>query len=235
MATIQGLTITLSRCGLRSQQEDWNTWYDDVHLPDLMSSKAFSTITRWQMVDNNTNPLPRLGFTHLDVGEIAHEDPEEGHRRLGAKAPELRASGRIHPYHFIDDIVTYKTLGRWSVMPEPSPKTRALFVIFNRTNDPAKMDEWNEWLDDTHIPECMDVGRFHAVTRWVKLTPERHRPNHLVLYHIREDDIEAGVQRVIELNRHWEADGHIPAYHSGALSFLAVPAGKWGATGCTLP
>lgn len=235
MPKTNALTLILSRCGLPTKQTEWDTWYDDVHLPDLVNSGAFWTASRWTVTNSNQLIYPRLGFTHLTLGEIDAEDLEASEETLAALEPEWRISGRLHPNHFVDDMVTLKPFGRWSDKGEPSPDTRGLWVIFNRCNDPAKVDEWHEWLDDVHLPECLELSGFHGVSRWIRVRPEPHLPSYCVIYDVRDASMDEGIQRIVDLNRSWEAEGKIPDYHAGSLGFVIEPTDRWGAAGYSRP
>ncbi|MCL0101659.1 hypothetical protein M1O29_01055 [Dehalococcoidia bacterium] len=231
MPKTTGLNLTFTKCALKSREPQWNKWYDEIHVPDLLACGAFWAITRWEVL-MPSSMHPRLGFTHIEVGQIAGDDPDAEIHKLAGKAPEWRKAGRIDPFHVVDDISTFKPVGKWADKGVPSNENTGLFVIFNRCSDPSKVDEWHDWLDNVHLPECMEAGGFPAVSRWVRLHPEHHRPNHIVLYDLQGDDLEKGLRAVSEINQKWEATGQIPVYHSGGLMFIAKPAGKWGAAGC---
>lgn len=231
MPTTNTLTLIHTRCGFPTKQGEWDAWCDDVHIPDLVDSGAFRSASRWVLRNSSQLVYPRLGFTHLILGETQTEDPEAAEEIMAAQEPEMRVSGRLHLNHFVDDIVTLKPFGTLPESILPSPETRALWLIFNRCNNPAKLDEWHAWLDDVHLPECLEIGGFHDVSRWTRARPERYLPNYCVVYDIRDSGLDEGIQRIVDLNRGWEAEGKIPDYHAGSLGFLVEPAGKWGAAG----
>lgn len=74
--------------------EDWDQWYDDVHLPDMMSCGAFVGGTRWR------RPVPRPGSAnHLTVYEVTAVPVTEAVEISAAIMPDLVAAGRKHPCH----------------------------------------------------------------------------------------------------------------------------------------
>lgn len=232
MPKTRGLVLAFSKCGSPEKVKEWNDWYDTVHLPDLIDAKLCWAASRWEVVDPNKSPFgPVLGFNHVNVVEIEDRDPEAAWGRMDALRGDWLRRGRYHQHHFVDNIITFKPTGKYTEKPEPATATKALFFVFNRTNDPSKLEEWESWLDEVHLPEVVKTGKFHAVTRWVRTKPAEFGPNHLVLFDIRDEDISAGVARVVEENKSWEKAGRIPRYHAGALMFLARPAGRWGAAG----
>lgn len=226
-----GINLTFAKAATPAKAAEWNEWYDTTHLDDILSTGAFSHCSRWEVVQDNPLSMPRLGFSHVNMSRIAQADVNGALSKVNAAAPGWRAAGHMNKYHFVDDVIPMKLLGKSPELFVPNPKTTALFMIFNRCNDPSKMAEWHHWLEDEHLPECMEVGKFANYTRWERTQPMPHGPNYFVMWEIQDEDIHAGNRRVIQLNVDWEKRGHIPAFHAGALMFLARPTGKWGAMG----
>lgn len=68
---------------------EWDDWYDDVHLPDMMACGAFVGGTRWR------RPEPRPGTAnHLTIYEIGDLPLAEAIDRSAAIVPGLVAAGR---------------------------------------------------------------------------------------------------------------------------------------------
>jgi hypothetical protein len=231
MARTQGLNITFAQCNDAAQAQSWSDWYDDIHLPDIMSTGAFWKATRWEVLNTHPGAFPNSGFTHLNIGEIEGPDIEANLGKVIAMAPDFRAQGRVHPNHVVVDMMAMQAIGRWSEKPAPSEETRGLFMVFSKCNVPENLEAWNEWFDAVHVPDMMETGGFHAATRWERLVPDTHRPNHLIIYEIQIDDLEQSVRNILERIPDLKARGRIRPDHSGALRFIAKPAGKYGASG----
>lgn len=74
--------------------EDWDRWYDTVHLPDMMRCGAFASGTRWR------RPTARPGSAnHLTVYEVTDRPVNEAVEASAAIMPDLVAGGRKHPAH----------------------------------------------------------------------------------------------------------------------------------------
>jgi hypothetical protein len=73
---------------------DWDRWYDEQHLPDMMACNAFVGGTRWRRV-----PAREGGANDLTLYESATGSAEEAIERSAAVLPDLIAAGRKHPCH----------------------------------------------------------------------------------------------------------------------------------------
>ncbi len=231
MARTQGLNITFAHCNDPAKAQSWSDWYDDVHLPDIIGTGAFWKATRWEVLNPHPEAYPKTGFTHLNIGEIEGPDIQANLAKVIAMAPDFRARGRVHPNHFVVDMMAVKCVGKWSEKPVPSEKTKGLFIVFSKCNVPENLDDWNEWYDTVHVPDMMETGGFHAASRWERLVPDGQRPNHVAIYEIQIDDLEQSVRNILDRIPDLEARGRLRPDHSGALRFIAKPAGKHGAAG----
>jgi hypothetical protein len=47
--------------------DDYNTWHDDVHIPEMLTIDGFSSARRWQADDGNCLILASNHLVPLDV------------------------------------------------------------------------------------------------------------------------------------------------------------------------
>ncbi|MGH2583704.1 MAG: DUF4286 family protein [Dehalococcoidia bacterium] len=90
-------------------EEDFNRWYDDVHLPDVLSADGFISARRYKLQGpepRNQQPASR----YLAVYEIDTDDTKAAMASLGAALARVgdRAS---HPQMRVDSASTYVALG----------------------------------------------------------------------------------------------------------------------------
>lgn len=234
MPTPNGLSLLFWKAAAPRRVAAWSDWLDTTHLHELTAAGHATRASRWEVVFPNRLPYtPTLGFNEVCIADIPVSDPAAHHNKLVSHLQTSQRDGKLNPYHYIADVMTFQPQGRWAGRPAPSTASTGQFFVFNRTNDPKKLAEWHAWLDDVHLPEVLATGRFHGVSRWSRVHPTAFGPNYLVIFDVREPDNTAGIIRVIEANHDWERR-HVPDWHSGALMFLTRPAGKHGAVGYTL-
>jgi hypothetical protein len=63
------------------REDEYNTWYDKQHLPDVLAVPGFVSATRYRLSDAQLIPL--AGFRYLAIYEI-EGDPHDAMRALRA-------------------------------------------------------------------------------------------------------------------------------------------------------
>jgi hypothetical protein len=68
---------------------------------------------------------------------------------------------------------------------------RYLLFAFSDCKDPAREKEFNDWYDNLHIPDMLEVPGMIRATRWASAEPQegQHR-KYLAMYELETDDIE---------------------------------------------
>ncbi len=93
-ATVTGMIVAEVLCTDPDRVDEWDRWYDEQHLPDMMASGAFVAGSRWRR-----RPSRAGTADHLTIYEISGSTVEEAIERSAAVMPELVAQGRKHERH----------------------------------------------------------------------------------------------------------------------------------------
>jgi hypothetical protein len=66
-----------------------------------------------------------------------------------------------------------------------------LLIVFSDCKEPAREKEFNDWYNNMHVPDMLEVPGMIRATRWMSAEPERsqHR-KYLALYEMETDDIK---------------------------------------------
>jgi hypothetical protein len=91
---LTGHILAYVMCNDPRREAEWDSWNDSVHMPDMLESNAFSTVSRWRR-----RPLGEHGpqfLTLYDVGPIGVDTAVE---RSAAVMPGIAAAGRKHACH----------------------------------------------------------------------------------------------------------------------------------------
>lgn len=76
---------------------------------------------------------------------------------------------------------------------------RYLLFVFSDCKDPAREDEFNDWYDNTHLPDMLEVPGTIRASRWASAEPrENQRRKYLALYEMETDDLKAFGEKVRE-------------------------------------
>ncbi|HEX7096973.1 MAG TPA: hypothetical protein VF183_13890 [Acidimicrobiales bacterium] len=73
-------------------EREWDQWYDEQHMPDMMASDAFSGVTRWRR-----EPRRPVGPNHITLYDVSLHSIDEAVKRSAAVMPGIVAAGRKHP------------------------------------------------------------------------------------------------------------------------------------------
>lgn len=90
-------------------EEDFHRWYDEVHLPDLLSIDGFIGARRYKL----SGPAPRNqqpACQYLAVYELATDDTKEIMKRLSEEVARLGERGS-YPHMRVGSASTYVALG----------------------------------------------------------------------------------------------------------------------------
>lgn len=91
---VTGLIAAEVLCADPRRIDEWDTWYDEQHLPDMMASGAFVAGSRWRRAPSRAGTAD-----HLTVYEIGGRTVEDAIERSAAVMPTLTAAGRKHECH----------------------------------------------------------------------------------------------------------------------------------------
>ena len=106
-AELQGHILAYVLCNQPEREAEWDAWYDEVHLPDMLDSGAFSAGTRWR----RRVPLA-YGSNDLTLYDVSRCSLDEAVERSAAVMPGIAAAGRKHPCHAGGMVVKAKASGR---------------------------------------------------------------------------------------------------------------------------
>ncbi len=101
-----GHILTHVLCTDPARAAGWDAWYDDVHVPDMLSCGAFSAMSRWRRL----TPQP-AGPNHLTLYDVATPTVDEAVTRSAATLAEVVAAGRKHECHTGALTVTLRPTG----------------------------------------------------------------------------------------------------------------------------
>jgi hypothetical protein len=224
-----GLVVVTSRPSDFSQEDDWAAWCDDVLIPETGAASGASVVTRWMVADRPPGFSPVQGFTHVEFYEMP--DVRDGRERLVASLDALRQEGRLHSCHSVVGVDSFTPFGRWSNKAEPTAALRGHVISYVMTNDPAGEAQWNEWLDNTHVPDMIASGAFVDASRWHRVEPARWGTDYLTVYDVELDDLAEAVGRSGAVMPGLLRDGRMFTSHYGGMRAMLVPAGARGARG----
>jgi hypothetical protein len=78
--------------------------------------------------------------------------------------------------------------------------TKYLYFAFSDCKDPSREKEFNDWYNDVHCVDMMEVDGFIQATRWASAEPEKpgQKRKYLTLYEVETDDMDKFNERIRE-------------------------------------
>jgi hypothetical protein len=104
---LRGHILTNELCNDPAREDEWDAWYDDQHVPDMLSCGAFGAMSRWQRM-----PRARVGSNFLTLYDVSTDTVDEAVERSAATLAEIVAAGRKHETHTGALTVTLRPTGR---------------------------------------------------------------------------------------------------------------------------
>jgi hypothetical protein len=105
-SALHGHILTNVLCNDPAREAEWDAWYDEQHVPDMLTCGAFAAMSRWQRV-----PRVREGSNHLTLYDVATETVDEAVQRSAVTLAEIVAAGRKHETHTGALTVTLRPTG----------------------------------------------------------------------------------------------------------------------------
>lgn len=69
--------------------------------------------------------------------------------------------------------------------------TKYLLFAFSDCKDPKKEKEFNDWYDNMHMPDMLEVPGFIRATRWVSADKKENEiRKYLAMYELESDDLD---------------------------------------------
>ena len=174
----------------RTKEAEFNAWYNDIHLPDVLETKGFLAATRYRIKE-----FKKGRGTYLTLYEIESDDIRETMRIRREKAAREVEMGRgsdlwvnVWPFVLFRKIAEQRREGHRSDTSKPR------WVSLVETNPVTGQEQaFNDWYDD-HLAEVLESPGFVAASRFVIGEQLEGRGRYLAIYYIESDDIEETIR-----------------------------------------
>jgi hypothetical protein len=198
------IAIEYLSCTDESRAYEFNRWYKEVHIPDLLKTPGIANVYRYR---NMTEDLKEGQPRYISLYRLDSDDPWSLMQKVMKEDNKKRAEqGRM-----INCLKSYQ-VGVWdfiamrtSVMPPQRPATRlpdgmpeALLVVPTNCTDPPREKEFNDWYLYTHFHDLLETPGLVQAHRYRSLNPkpDDREAKYMALYEIDSDDPLAVVGQI---------------------------------------
>ena len=198
-----GLLLAISNCADPSKTEEFNYWYNHMHVPDVTGPGIFRHAIRFV----NTDPASEAG-QYVATFETTFEDVSKAMpANREARAKLSKAGERGTPPMQGVTVGTFKRLGgEFSAATRPALGIR---LVLSNCKDAAREQEFNRWYEDVHIPDILDTGAFHTAYRYESLAPEATKAKYLVIYETDNIDPAKAREKLRAVRADWQERGRL--------------------------
>ena len=180
MASKKGTALLMVWVDVPADKEaDFNKWYNEEHLTELMSVPGILDAARYEAVSSGPKHLACYEIESTAVFEteaFKNRPVTEWAKRSGIIAVATNRIGNryemIHPGQVTSDI---------------SESGMAPALQIGRMDiGPADEDEWNKWYSGVYVPNYMKVPGCIRGRRWKSVLGE---PKYLTVYEFEHEDV----------------------------------------------
>jgi hypothetical protein len=94
---------------------------------------------------------------------------------------------------------------------EATQMKKWLFVVESNCSDPEREQEFDDWYNETHLPDMLEVTEIVRATRYRNVSPQTGEAKYLALYEFETDDLAASLARADKLVQEKAGQGRISA------------------------
>ena len=175
----QGKFVVLINAA-EGRDDEFNDWYSNQHAPDVLRIPGVLTAQRFQRMDQQRSPDQPYKYSAMyDIeAEMAARIIAELNRRGGTPEMPMTTSVAEPRYIGFFEAITPR------VSVQTGFKSRFTFLVMTNSVE-GRDDEFNDWYDNTHIPDLLRVPGIAAAQRFRLLPMQRtpHQPwKYLCLY-----------------------------------------------------
>ena len=198
-----GLLLAITNCTDASKSDEFNYWYNHMHVPDVTGPGIFRHAIRFA----NSDPASPAG-QYVATYETAWEEVEKAmpaHREAGARTrgDEDRGTPLIQP---VTVGVFKRKGGEFNAAAKPS---LGMLLVLSNCKDTHDEKEFNRWYEDVHIPDILDTGAYHTAYRYVSTDPEATKGKYLAIYETDNRDAAAAREKLNAVRADWTARGRL--------------------------
>ena len=220
-----GLLLAMTNCTDPSKSDEFNRWYNHMHIPDVTEAGVFHHAIRFANSDPNSPEGQYVATYETTLEDVSKAMPV--HLEAEAKLGDREHSEDRRPYWedgrtpLLQGVMwgVFKRLGG-EFVASMRPALGILLVLTN-CKDNDRQEEFNRWYEDVHIPDILDTGAFHAAYRYERVEreatsysdgPGRGRPpkaQYLAIYETDNPDPAKAREEVAKVRSDWQQRGRL--------------------------
>ena len=183
----RGIYFVLTDLEDPAQEQEFNYWYNYIHIPDIVSKGILQNPTRYEALEPKPPETLRPRAQYLTIWETDRVDLDQVVNEYRDYVQQLQSLGRVRPGAREVWSEVFQSIGP-TRKPQGKPVT-GIQVVMTTCTDPGKEDEFNDWYDNVHLDHSYDTGLYQMAYRYETYnTPKPGEGKFVVIYETAEED-----------------------------------------------
>jgi hypothetical protein len=200
--------LVATKCTDPAREEEFNRWYDNTHLPDLLAVPGIVAARRYKLSGPANPKEPEAQY--LAVYEVDSDTPDAVvSSGVAEHRPKWVAAGRMIDCIELISSTVFRQIGKHA---EAANTGKAALLVKTACSDPARDAEFNRWYDDIHVPDVTSVpGVIRAQRYKLAGQPSKTEPEaqYLAVYEFDTDDTKTVSRAIGAKMPEWTAAGRV--------------------------
>ncbi|MBM4405394.1 MAG: hypothetical protein FJ039_04310 [Chloroflexi bacterium] len=159
-----GVVVVFTDCTSPAHIADYNKWYDEVHVPDILSSGIYYTATRFE------NAAPKPGDPiYLSLYYTTRSDLDKAYEELRDHDRKIKMT--LSPHLLGRYRENYRFIGAKDAGKGRPARVTGLYVEMGRCREPGKEAQAERWYMNTYATALLKTGAFQRVERFERNNP----------------------------------------------------------------
>jgi len=196
-----GLLLSITNCTDPSKEDEFNYWYNHIHIPDGTTPGIYHHAMRFANIDPNSTAGQYVATYETTMEDVskAREAQREGLAKLGDRGD------RRTPLSKSITAGIFKRLGGEFVAARRP--TLGILLVLSNCVDPSKETEFSRWYEDIHIPDILDTGIWHTAYRYESLDPQATKAKYLGIFETDNTDLDNAMDESWKASAVWKQEG----------------------------
>ncbi len=202
---LKGILVFFNNCNDPAKDEEYNRWYNETHIPDVLGTGAVHSPSRW--ISEWEHPGQRVKTRYMAVYET-DQDPRDALAQIQPHSRRWQEEGRMHPNMADRGFMLLSQAFVAAREGDVSPWTAKALLFMGVNNlTPDREKELDGWYNGVHAADFMKIPGVLAYSRYRNVTAEHAVPQYIGIAEADSEDLDAvagGIQPQTQL------DGHEP-------------------------
>ena len=217
------LLAVFANCKDPAREEEFNRWYDTVHVPDVVRTPGIVDSQRYTCVYPRFGKMQYIAAYTLDTSDFHKMDAD-----LGAMRQAEADRGQWSTLLSAPVNAVFAPLGkRQSNAAAEKSKPIAMLVVVSNCADPAREAEFHRWYDTVHLPHVLQVRGMLSAQRYKCVHQRFGQSGFMAVYDLATDDfqrLDQDLKRGVEQEKA-RGERPVPDLNSVVVSGFYKPLG----------